>query len=231
MRHFIVYTFAALACMLAPVATSALAAGDENVSVNVRMLVYARDGDGPGIRRTLSDGADVNSRNRVGETALLIALKKNNLEIAQLMLAVGTDVNIAAVNGVTPLMAAAYTGQAEIAGKILAKGADVKAVDRLGKSAMTYAAGEGRAEVVKLLLAGGVDPNAVYDNDLTALMWAAGGGNADTVKVLLAAGAKTGLKDNRGKTAADIARELKYDDIAKLIESAPNAAAPGKGAS
>ncbi len=72
---------------------------------------------------------------------------------------------------------------------------------------MTYAAGEGRTEVVATLLAAGVNPNAVYGNDLTALMWAAGFGKTDTVRVLLAAGADPALKDNRGKTAADIARE------------------------
>jgi uncharacterized protein len=197
----------------------ALAAGEEDLSVNARLLVYVKNGDVPNVERALKDGASVDSRNRIGETALVIALKKNDLKIAQLMLDAGTDVNLAAVSGVTPLMAAAYEGHADIATKLLAKGADVNAVDRLKKNAMTYAAGEGRTDVVKLLLGHGVDPNAIYENDLTALMWAAGGGSVDTVKVLLDAGAKTGLKDNRGKTAADIARELQHDDAARLIEA------------
>ncbi len=64
----------------------------------------------------------------------------------------------------------------------------------------------------------GVDPNAVYDNDLTALMWAAGFGKTATVKALLDAGARTDLKDNRGKTALDMAREGKFDDTVKLLE-------------
>ena len=71
-----------------------------------------------------------------------------------------------------------------------------------------------------MLLAKGVDANAVYANDLTALMWAAGFGKTATVKALLDAGARADLKDNRGKTALDIAREGKFDETAKLLENA-----------
>ena len=65
-----------------------------------------------------------------------------------------------------------------------------------------------------------VDPNAVYNNDLTALMWAAGFGKTATVKALLAAGAKPQLKDNRGKTAADMARDEHFDETAAILEAA-----------
>ncbi|MGZ9074640.1 MAG: ankyrin repeat domain-containing protein, partial [Burkholderiaceae bacterium] len=74
--------------------------------------------------------------------------------------------------------------------------------------------------VVTLLLANKVDPNAVYDNNLTALMWAAGFGKTDTVRALLAAGANPKLKDIRGKTAADIAREQNFAETAQLLDSA-----------
>jgi ankyrin repeat protein len=136
------------------------------------------------------------------------------------MLDAGTDVNLAAVNGVTPLMAAAYGGQKDMVELLLARGASIDAIDRLNKNAMTYAAGEGRTDVVLLLLARGVDPNAVYQNDLTALMWAAGNGKLATVKALLAAGARPGLKDNRGKTALDLAREGKHAEVVALLENA-----------
>jgi ankyrin repeat protein len=223
LRHF-VYKFIVLLSALAAVTCFALA--DDDIPVNSRMLVFARNSDAAGVERMLKEGANVNSRNRVGETALVIALKKedpkkDDLRIAQLMLDAGTDVNLAAVNGITPLMAAAYSGRVEIAAQLLAKGANVAALDRLLKNAMIYAAGEGRTEVVKLFVDKGVNPNALYEHGLTALMWAAGGGHAETVRALLDAGAKTDLRDDRGKTAADIARELKFEEVAKLIESPP----------
>jgi len=129
-------------------------------------------------------------------------------------------VNLAAVNGITPLMAAAFNGQTAMAKQLLDKGADVAPLDRLQKNAMTYAAGSGSTEIVVMLLAKGVDPNAVYNNELTALMWAAGFGKTATVQALLAAGARPQMKDNRGKTAADMARDGHFDDTAAVLGAA-----------
>ena len=50
-------------------------------------------------------------------------------------------------------------------------------------------------------------------------MWAAGFGKTDTVRVLLAAGANPALKDNRGKTAADIARAEGFAETVTALES------------
>ena len=59
-------------------------------------------------------GADVNARNRLGETALVVVLKQDRIDLAQVLLAAGADVNVAAVNGITPLMAAAYGGHTDM---------------------------------------------------------------------------------------------------------------------
>ena len=88
-------------------ALPAHAADDENLTVNARLLVSARNADAAGVERALKDGAAVNSRNRLGESVLIIALKRNQLGIAKTMIDAGADVNQAALNGVTPLMAAA----------------------------------------------------------------------------------------------------------------------------
>lgn len=195
-------------------------AAAQEQSANVRLVAAARAGDGPGMARALADGATPNARNRVGETALVIALKGERPDLASQMIAAGTDVNLAAASGVTPLMAAAHGGYTEIVRALLAKGADFQAEDRLKKNAMTYAAGEGRTDVVVLLLKAGIDPNALYAHELTALMWAAGYGHTDTVKALLDAGARADLKDDRGKSALDIAREGNFAATVRLLEAA-----------
>jgi hypothetical protein len=114
-------------------------------------------------------------------------------------------------------MAAAYGGDAGIARALLEHGADVKLRDQLFKTAMVYAAGQGNTEIVALLIDAGVDVNQAYHHNLTALMWAAGYGKKETVELLIARGADAGLKDDRGKTARQIATEAKHDDVANLL--------------
>jgi len=209
-------------CLLQCAAPAALAQSpdDDNLSVNARFLVAARTGDATGLERGLALGASVNARNRLGETALVILLKNNKVDLAEKVLDAGADVNQSAVNGITPLMTTAFNGQTAMARKLLDKGADIAPVDRLGKNAMIYGAGAGSTEIVVMLLGKGVDPNAIYQNDLTALMWAAGYGKTETVKALMTAGANAKLKDNRGKTAADIARDEHFADTAAVLDAA-----------
>jgi len=201
----------------------AYAGDDDPFATNARLLASMRNDDGAGVARALHDGAAVNSRNRLGESALLMALKKNRADLAQLVLDAGADVNEAAINGVTPLMAAAYAGNVDLTRTLLTRGADVAPADRIGKTAITYAAGEGHTAIVRLLLDKGVDPNAVYRNDLTALMWAAGYGQTETARVLIDAGARVDPVDNRGKNALEMAREFKHAPTVELLEQAARA--------
>jgi ankyrin repeat protein len=104
-------------------------------------------------------------------------------------------------------------------------GANPNALDNEGKGAMVYAAGRANAPIVALLLAAGVDVNRRYAHDLTALMWAAGhdasAGIDDveaTLKLLIDHGAALNLKDDRGKTAADIARALGHERALAVLE-------------
>jgi hypothetical protein len=220
-----------LRCTIAVLAIVALghgeraSAADEIVPLNSRFLVAARSLDAAAIDRALREGANVNARNRLGESALVIVLKGNRLDLAQTLLAAGADVNLAAVNGITPLMTAAYGGHTDMVRILLDKGAAIGVTDRIKKNAMTYASGEGHTAVVRLLLSRGVDPNAVYEHGLTALMWAAGYGRVETMRALLEAGAHSDPRDDRGKTAIDIARENNQSAAVAILEGAPRAKA------
>jgi ankyrin repeat protein len=98
-----------LACCLLAAGAAAQPAADANLSVNARFLVAARNADGAGLERELAAGASVNARNRLGESALVILLKNDKVDLAQKVLAAGADVNLA-VNNVTP-PGAAFNGQ------------------------------------------------------------------------------------------------------------------------
>ncbi len=125
-----------------------------------------------------------------------------------------------------PLAAAAYDGSEETVQLLLKHGADANALDDDGKSAMIYAAARAYAPIAGLLIEAGVDVNRRYGHGLTALMWAAGhdasAGVEDvdaTLKVLLDHGAAPDLRDDRGKTAADIAGALGREREVKMLEA------------
>jgi ankyrin repeat protein len=74
--------------------------------------------------------------------------------------------------------------------------------------------------VLRLLLERGVDVNKTYTHNLTALMWAAGYGRKAAVELLLAHGVDPRIRDDRGKTAADIARDQRHPEVSALLEQA-----------
>ena len=124
-RAFVLRCIITVAAVLAAFAAPAVrAADDEQVPLNARFLAFARAADAAGMTRTLKEGAAVNSRNRLGETALVIVLKQNRVDLATMLVGAGADVNLAAINGITPLMAAAYGGHTEFVAVLLDKGAD-----------------------------------------------------------------------------------------------------------
>jgi len=177
------------------------------------------------MRLLLERGADPNARAVDGSTPLLYAAEQDRGPAVALLLERGADPNLAGRKGLRPLAAAAYNGSGDSVEALVKHGADPNALDEEGKAAIVYAAGHGYAPVVALLLKAGVDPNRRYAHGLTALMWAAGydasAGVDDvdaTIRTLIEHGASPGLKDDRGKTAADIARGLGREQAAKLLE-------------
>jgi hypothetical protein len=179
----------------------------------------------PLIRLLLERGADANARAVDGSTPLLYAAQEDRGPAVALLLERGADPNLPGRKGLRPLAAAAYNGSMESVEALLKFGADPNALDDEGKGAIVYAAAHGYAPVVVTLLQAGVDVNRRYAHGLTATMWAAGydasAGVDDvdaTIKTLIEHGAALDLKDDRGKTAADIARDLGRERAAKLLE-------------
>ncbi|NBV05831.1 MAG: ankyrin repeat domain-containing protein [Proteobacteria bacterium] len=82
----------------------------------------------------------VNQRNIGGATALHIASREKNLEIATLLIVNGADVNIADNEGWTPLMRSSLAGSSEIVELLLLKNADAAALNSVNESAIIHAA-------------------------------------------------------------------------------------------
>jgi uncharacterized protein len=212
--------------------TEALALLDRGAAVDARdrdgktALVKAAEANKLALMKLLLErGADPNARATDGSTPLLFAAQEDRGPAVALLLERGADPNLANRKGLRPLDAAAFNGSTETVAALLKSGADPNALDDEGKSAIVYAAGHGYAAVVVQLLDAGVAIDRPYGHGLTALMWAAGHDTSagvddvdGTIKTLLARGATVDLKDDRGKTAADIARELGHEQAARLLE-------------
>jgi ankyrin repeat protein len=200
-------------------ACGASAAQDDARSLNMQLAAALRGADTAQIEQLVERGADVNSRNRVGDTLLIVAARTGNARLARFALEHRARASLANTAGTTPLMEAAFNGHEAIAGELLGHGVDVEALDRNGRGALIYAAGAGHAGIVRRLLTAGARVDARGANELTALMWAAGQGHLPVVRVLLEAGADPRLVDDRGKTAGQIAAEQAQAEIAALLSA------------
>jgi ankyrin repeat protein len=91
-----------------------LSAATEDLSLNAQLLAAARNGDETAVARSLERGAAPDSRNRSGDTTLLIACTKGLTGMARLVIERGANINQPNLDGVTPLMAAAHGGHKEL---------------------------------------------------------------------------------------------------------------------
>jgi uncharacterized protein len=208
--------FALLLCSMMPAASAQK--GLDQININGEFVMAARAGKVERAVALLEQGAMVNSRDRNGDSPLNMAATKGNLAMVNVLLNARADVNLGNLSGVTPLMGAAFSGNVEIVRKLLAAGAKIEPLDRVKKNAATYAAGNGCSGCLLELIRAGTAVNAALENDLTLLMWAAAYGHESSVRLLLTEGADRDLKDRRGKTAADMAREGNHQNVISLLE-------------
>lgn len=167
---------------------SRIAKGEVNVrdSRETTLLMHAAAvGSVEAVKLLLDSGADVNAKNALGSTALMLAADQP--EKARLLIAKGADVNAASKMGRTPLMIAAHCDGCSATVKLLIeKGADVKARDGRHTTAIWEAAQTDDLDSFKLLLAAGAEPDVANADGYTPLHWAASNCNLEMTRTLLA---------------------------------------------
>ncbi|KAI4808472.1 hypothetical protein KUCAC02_000531 [Chaenocephalus aceratus] len=173
-------------------------------------------------------GASPHTMAKNGYTPLHIAAKKNQMEIATVLLQYGADTNILTKQGVTPLHLASQEGHAHMAALLISKGGQGNVQTKSGLTALHLAAQEdrvnganldqqtklgytplivachyGNAKMVNFLLQNGASVNAKTKNGYTPLHQAAQQGNTHII--------------NNGNTALGIARRLGYISVVDTL--------------
>ena len=154
---------------------------------NTLLMIAVRDNHPDMAKRLLDFKARVDSRNKYGETALMLAAANGDLALVKLLVDRGAKINL---SGWNPLTYAAWRGQTEVVKFLLDKGADIDAAGPSGVTALMMAARGGYFDTVKLLLWEVADPNIKSDSGATALEWALKAGNTDIASLLKQAGAR-----------------------------------------
>jgi uncharacterized protein len=171
------------------------------------LIEAAQNGNKAGVQLALRNHAYVNAAEHDGTTALHWAVRVDDVEIADILLAAGADAKAANQYGVTPLSLACTNGSAAMIEKLIKAGADPNTKSSEGETALMTASRTGKPDAVQILLKNGADVNAKETwRGQTALMWAASEGHTEVVEALLKAGA-----DMHARSKAPPARINPYE--------------------
>ena len=120
------------------------------------LLNYINNIDKKNIKKLISSGADLNVQNRVGLTALIVAVVFNHIRIIKLLINAGADLNIQDYNGDTALIHAAdLTSTYPIHGIVVIKllidaGIDWNKKNNQGKDFLDYLNDKDEKLIIKL---------------------------------------------------------------------------------
>ena len=180
------------------------------------LIDAARSGDVEAVRSLLAEGADANTAQGDGMTALHWAAEHGHAAVADLLLAAGAAVEAQTrLGSYTPLHLASRSGHASIASALLDAGADAHAATTgsgVTPLHLAAAAVDGADAVAALLRSGAVVDAREVSSGQTPLMFAAAYGRTEAVVALLEHGADPAT----GTKTIDVLRSLAVDREASL---------------
>ena len=164
-------------------------------AVDAPVADAAMNGDVEAVRTLLAGGADVNTAQGDGMTALHWAAFRDDDALARLLLGAEADSTVTTrVGAITPLSLAASNGSAAMVETLVAARAGVNIPTTTGATPLMAAATSGSVDAVRALLDHGAFVNARETaNGQTALMFAAWENRTDVIRLLVERGARTGL--------------------------------------
>jgi ankyrin repeat protein len=183
----------------------------------VSFIEAIKNDDSTTVKALIVAGADVNAKDKLGETPLHIAAVRGYNEITSLLIDEGANVNTRNKHGLTPLHAAAWSDHKETAELLIAKGAQINAKDADGVTPLHVSALSGAKKTVTLLIDKGADINARNKDGMTPLHAAALTGQKEAVELLINKGADINAKNKKGVTPLQLAHHKGHQSIVELL--------------
>lgn len=197
----------------------------ENRMEQKDIISLVKKNDLAAVKSVLDKGANVNTKDRIGRSLLLIATREKQIEMAKLLVSYKADVNLQDDQMDSPFLYAGASGQTELVKLFLENGARFDLFNRYNGTALIPACERGYVETVKVLVKTKDFPvNHVNRLGWTALMEAVILGNGskkyqEIVQILKDNGADLNIPDHSGKTPLQHAESMGFEEIARILKS------------
>lgn len=190
-----------------------------------QLIEAAKVGDVARATDIIRAGAPLETRDGQGRTALLIAVERNDVPLAKVLMGAGASLNTQAANADTPWVLAGARGRNEMIADMIPLGPDLLVRNRFGGNALIPACERAHIETIRLLLTTKIDVNHVNNLGWTCLLEIVilgdgGPRHQEAARLVLAAGAAPNLGDKDGVTPLAHARARGQGEVAALIEQA-----------
>ncbi|KAJ1729343.1 ATP-dependent RNA helicase, partial [Coemansia biformis] len=161
--------------------------------------------------------AAVDDRDAQGNTALHHAAAAGSAACTDVLIEAHAQISAQNKEGATALHFATYHGRQQVIGRLLPA---LNTRDGTGKTPLMLAAFRGRTQAALALLGHGALVNVQDSRGWTALMYAAFAGRIVICRELLEAAASRAATDrSTGKSAADLARDAGYYEVADMLNN------------
>ena len=187
------------------------------------LLAAAESGDVESVSAAIEEGADLETRDAQGRTALLLAATFDRVDVARTLVAAGASADSLDDRHDTPWLVTGVTGSVAMLEALLPAKPDLTIRNRYGGVSVIPASERGHVDYVRRVVQTGIDVDHVNDLGWTALLEAVilgdgGPRHQEIIRILLDAGADRSLADNDGVTALEHARAKGQTEVVRILE-------------